>query len=1027
MKKLILFFWFFSLLYGVLYSQPYFVFYPLQSNTNSTLYAISPSVPKVIVGENSTILTSTDEGLHWVNVPSPVSGVIYKSIINAIPNNFLRYFAVGSNHTIIYSSNSGLNWIAVPNNITVDLNGIASGITFNPTVIKIVVVGNSGKVYISTFQGGNNWSAFAEKSSGTTQDLSCVSMIGRNIWIGGAANIIKSTDMGETYIPLPGSPSGVRSIYFADSLIGLAITANQVWRTVNGGNSWNLILSNFNYSFNHCTSGFITGNNIMLYSKNGGLNWTYIQGGYPGGNYMASNILDSLGIVVGSNGLVLRRAVDTTYNPTIRTTLEGNRIRAFFQTTGIFNQDTRIGNQAGFFWPSDSNKTAVFTTGLSVFARVNNQLRMFACSYRGELVAGYIADSMGISVPRTDFRFKTYKVRRIDGPGYYDWYNWGFMVPYGAPYVDVNHNGIYEPLIDTPGVKNATQTVFICMTDGFPQSHTGGEGFGGGTAPLMAEVHLTAWSYSFSPLEDAQFLRYEVINKGPYQWNSVFFTVFCDPDIGDANDDYIGVDSLRRLTFAYNATNFDIIYGIAPPAYGIKLLRGPVLNNLVLGLNSSVFSGCEGCVAPCETDPIGEPGSAYLFAQGVKKDSTPWVIPRIWPRQTTKFVYSGDPETNTGWTEAKGCIKNCGGSLTGDSVGINPPHDVRFIMNTGSQNLNIPSGGKRTIYYAQLIKRGANNFNSVTLLKNYADLIQNFFDGGMNMFFHVSGVVRYSDNNQPVNQGYVKALKFDQYSGNIITVDSVTINPDGTYDLANVTQDSVFIGAYPNSSQTQDFIITYYPNTLYWQQATRLYPNSNLTNINISVARVYNTIAQNSINGRVFKFANGGLDNANIYAKLNNSFVRCTSGDGLGIYHLVSLPSGSIKVIVDRIGYKPDSALVNVNSNSQIDSINFYLTPVYVGIKYEGGNVPLSPMLHQNYPNPFNSNTIIKYAIHKDGYVKIIIYDLLGREVKVLVSESMRAGTYTIQFNTSELASGVYFYKMSFENFSDVKKMILVK
>lgn len=1026
MKRISFLLAFTLLLSNALLSQPYFVFYPTASNTTNNLNSISPD-SKVIVGDNATILLSLDAGLHWQTVASPISGVNFKCVTNAVPNNFTRFFAVGTNHSIIYSSNNGSIWIPITNNISVDLNGVASGMTLNPTVIKVIVVGNSGKVYSATYLGGENWSSFVEKPSGTLQDLWCVTMKGKYVWIGGAGNILKSTNMGDSFFPLTNSPSGIKSIYFSDSLSGIAITANQIWRTTNGGDFWSLILSSQSNVFNHCTPGFIVGNSIMLISKNKGASWDYLSGGYPQANYFSSNVVDSLGVIVGSGGIILRRAIDTTYNPTIRTTLEGNRIKAFFQSTGIFNQNTTSGNTHGFFWPADSSKYAVFTTGLSVFARVNNQLRCFSSSYTGELVAGYIADSSGIGVPRRDFRFKTYRVRRIDGPGYYDWYNWGFMVPYGAPYVDVNHNGIYEPLIDTPGVKNAAQTVFICMTDGFPQSHTLGEGFGGGTAPLMAEVHLTAWSYSFSPLEDVQFLKYEVINKGQYQWNNVFFTVFCDPDIGNPLDDYIGVDSVRRLTFAYNATNSDLVYGGAPPAYGIKLLRGPVLNNSIIGLTSSVYSGCYGCVPICESDPVGETEGAYLFAQGVKKDSTPWVIPRIWPRQTTKFTYSGDPETNLGWTEAKGCIKNCGGSLTGDSVGSNPPHDVRFIMSTGAQNLNIPSGGKRTLYYAQLIKRGANNFNSVTVLKNYADIVQNFFDGGMNILFHISGIVRYGDNNQPVSQGYVKALKFDRYSGNVITIDSVAINPDGSYDLANVTQDSVFIGAYPNSSQTQDFIITYYPNTIYWQQATKLYPNSNLTNINISVERVYNTVAQNSINGRIFKFADGGLNNVNVYAKLNNSFVRCTISDGLGIYHLVSLPSGNVMVIVDRIGYKPDSALVNVNSNSQIDSINFYLNPVYVGIKYEGNNVPLTPMLYQNYPNPFNATTNIRYAIHKDGYVRIVIYDLLGREVKVLVNESVRAGTYNVQFDISGLASGVYFYRMSFENFSDVKRMVLVK
>ncbi len=93
------------------------------------------------------------------------------------------------------------------------------------------------------------------------------------------------------------------------------------------------------------------------------------------------------------------------------------------------------------------------------------------------------------------------------------------MVPHGAPYIDVNHNGIYEPQIDTPGVRFADQTIFICMTDGFPGEHKIGEGFGGGTAPMFAEVHLTAWAYNRPGLEDMQFIKWDIINKNVVPWN----------------------------------------------------------------------------------------------------------------------------------------------------------------------------------------------------------------------------------------------------------------------------------------------------------------------------------------------------------------------------------------------------------------------------------------------------------------------------------------------------------------------------
>jgi len=83
--------------------------------------------------------------------------------------------------------------------------------------------------------------------------------------------------------------------------------------------------------------------------------------------------------------------------------------------------------------------------------------------------------------------------------------------------------------------------------------------------------------------------------------------------------------------------------------------------------------------------------------------------------------------------------------------------------------------------------------------------------------------------------------------------------------------------------------------------------------------------------------------------------------------------------------------------------------------------------LDQNYPNPFNPITTIKYEIPKAGKVKIVIFDMLGREVQTLVNGYKEAGRYNVQFDASKLASGTYLYKIQAGNFTEVKKMILLK
>ncbi|MGD8781730.1 MAG: T9SS type A sorting domain-containing protein [Ignavibacteria bacterium] len=89
-------------------------------------------------------------------------------------------------------------------------------------------------------------------------------------------------------------------------------------------------------------------------------------------------------------------------------------------------------------------------------------------------------------------------------------------------------------------------------------------------------------------------------------------------------------------------------------------------------------------------------------------------------------------------------------------------------------------------------------------------------------------------------------------------------------------------------------------------------------------------------------------------------------------------------------------------------------------------------VLHQNYPNPFNPSTKIKFAIPQDvkygaSTTKLIVYDILGREIKTLLNKVMQPGTYEIEFDGSDLPSGIYFYKLSSGNFTETKKMILMK
>jgi len=99
----------------------------------------------------------------------------------------------------------------------------------------------------------------------------------------------------------------------------------------------------------------------------------------------------------------------------------------------------------------------------------------------------------------------------------------------------------------------------------------------------------------------------------------------------------------------------------------------------------------------------------------------------------------------------------------------------------------------------------------------------------------------------------------------------------------------------------------------------------------------------------------------------------------------------------------------------------------FIGIKQISQLVPGHFTLSQNYPNPFNPSTKIRFDIPKQGLTKITVFDILGREVTTLANEVLNAGKYEVDFNASAYSSGLYFYRITSGDYTEVKKMILVK
>lgn len=196
---------------------------------------------------------------------------------------------------------------------------------------------------------------------------------------------------------------------------------------------------------------------------------------------------------------------------------------------------------------------------------------------------------------------------------------------------------------------------------------------------------------------------------------------------------------------------------------------------------------------------------------------------------------------------------------------------------------------------------------------------------------------------------------------------------------------------------------------------------------------------------KIYRTTNGGLDwdtvKINTEAREINCIVFVSSTVGFAAASVYSNSGGVLKTFDGGLNWYIQWS----NTPNSCNSIDFYGTDIgwaglnsgiivtdngggnIIGIEPLSGTIPAKFSLSQNYPNPFNPVTNIEFSIPKPGNVKLVIYDASGKEVIELVNQVLQAGVYKTDFNAQNLSSGVYFYKLITSEFTEVKKMMLVK
>jgi hypothetical protein len=172
---------------------------------------------------------------------------------------------------------------------------------------------------------------------------------------------------------------------------------------------------------------------------------------------------------------------------------------------------------------------------------------------------------------------------------------------------------------------------------------------------------------------------------------------------------------------------------------------------------------------------------------------------------------------------------------------------------------------------------------------------------------------------------------------------------------------------------------------------------------------------------------NGNIDIAPLFRNPQNRDYRLMSiacGDSADSPCIDTGHPDSIDIILECLyglgGSRSDMGAYGGNNGD-------WTTSNYTNDNIKGMIFPDNYRLLQNYPNPFNANTTIRFILPKAGDVELAIYDLLGRQIDVIIDEYMEAGIHNVDFNASYLSSGVYFYRLRAGDVVETKRMVLLK
>ncbi|OQX89008.1 hypothetical protein B6D60_00425, partial [candidate division KSB1 bacterium 4484_87] len=382
---------------------------------------------------------------------------------------------------------------------------------------------------------------------------------------------------------------------------------------------------------------------------------------------------------------------------------DANRLYFSSYSNGIIGRNLVTGN-ADFFL---DDLQIIYLSGIFLGAKVNGQIRTSGAYYATDFIGGMI-DQNGRPVVPLDSTFRVYKISRGDNnfnnPDYLDW-----PAQFGAPIDDLG-----RPLLF------GDQTLWCSYIDGDTDYRKFNQ-----CPPLRAEIHQTIWGWQDIP--NITFCRFQIINKSENDWEDAYVAFFADPDLTTFSNDLTGSDSTLQLVYCYDSEK-DQLFPFQ--AVGFTVLQAPLVESpgdtayTIFGPKIG-FSQVE-VSAPRMEDffsdgwndfPAWSPQTStmiYNRFQCLNDEGNPAIDPTT--GEPSKWAFSGDPITGTGWLDAN-------------------PRDRRIMISTGP--LDVAAGDTCELVMAINAYRGVSFKNCIDVVRQEAGALQQMFRKNVGLFSEI--------------------------------------------------------------------------------------------------------------------------------------------------------------------------------------------------------------------------------------------------------------------------------------------------